>query len=206
MRRIYLLFLALIFILAACSNAPSATVEPALALEQHYEGSMVDGSTVSINYPVDWGIQVTVPDYGVIFAFPENLIDSIAAGTSHNFEAGQIEVFVTFSAKAQLEQSLKDVSAKGMLESLLSNVDASAGKVGTIESKTISGRDAATVLLSESSGDSYAVAIDVGDALSVVTGSFASGTLSQYQATMEAMAASISYTKEATAEATETSG
>lgn len=212
MRRLQFLLVVLMLFLAACSDSatpsPSEVAAPNIELPQFFESNMADGAKVSVNYPADWGIQVTVPDFGIAFTFPEDLASIIASSSEAKFESGQIQVFVIFSAKSDLAAILEDSTAVGLLESFLANVDSSTGEVGEVQSTILNGREAATVLLSESSGDSYAVVIDAGDAYVVLTGTFASGELEQYQETIEAIAISTSYSaasEEATAEATEAS-
>ena len=210
MRRLQFLLVIVVLLLAACTDSASSNTSLATApeLSQVYGGSMADGAEVSIHYPEDWGIQATLPDFGIALTFPADLAQRIGNSSEASFESGQVQVFVIFSPKTELAAILENSSAVGLLESFLANVDSSVGNVGEVESKTLDGREAASVLLSESSGDSYAVVIDAGDAYVVVTGTFASGDLAQHQATIEAIAISTNYTafdEEASAEATESS-
>lgn len=177
-----------LMMLVGCTSAPDPIEETvAVTLDQNYSVQLANGS-ISIDYPTTWAVSAEFPELGITLATSEDLanIQTFDGVLSE----GQVYLQLLFVREDLVTQD----SPSAVVQEIINRVDNPDGTISEIETRTLNGKVAAFVLLdANDSADGMQLVIDSGDAYTTVVAAVPDGTVTDYQATVEAIAGSIEY-------------
>ena len=195
-RKFFITMMISLFAFTACTTTtvvPTETAEStetpatALVLEQNYSVQLAN-ATISIDYPTTWVSRSEFADFGVTIASTEALaINSAFDGT---VSEGEVYIEILYSP----ESALGGDTPSAVLQTIVDSIENLEGTISEIEARDINGKTSAFVTLdSTDSSDGMFLVIDSGDAYSTIVVAFSDDTLTDNQATIEAIAGSIEY-------------
>ncbi len=188
MAKRYWLWLAgvlMITLLAACGgggNAPAATAAP---VNQNYQGSTTGGN-IAFNYPVSWA---TTSLNGQIAVANSQTALNAPTPSSGQFRfqmlVGPISVFDGLTAQS---------TPRDVLQYLLPKIGAQGVQYSSPVDMTVGTYSASSVQASANDGQASIVAVNMGNGIyNIVSAVSASGELAQFQPTLNAILATVTY-------------
>jgi hypothetical protein len=213
----------------ATDEATAEATDEAVTLDATFTSE--DGS-VTFDYPANWVVQEQSPNQFVLASSQEAFDTTTGAPGTGDFLAvifvnsiddmpelspGATPAEVVDAFALSLNEILGDEGDAGSETTEEATEEAGdvateeAGMFGEPTETTVGDRDAARIEASRDDGDAVVYAIDLGDdVFAVIVGASASGEMSDFDAVLQAIAETITYTpmesEEATEEATEESG